>query len=82
MTINRYFRQTFPYFDTLGNHTWCETEDFHIQVTILNDHAVIDVWSENPRNHVYATCDSTIEDDIVSWLDENLEDMVKELYRL
>ena len=79
MTINCYFRQTFPYFDTIGNHTWSETEDLHIKVTILNDHAVIEVWCEHPQSCVTSTCEHNLECDIVDWLDKNLEDMIKEL---
>ena len=79
MTINEFLRQRFPYFDVVGNHAWCDAEDVHIEVHKLNDHAVIEVYSMTPESCVTTTCDSTLEDDIVAFLDNDIDYMIREL---
>lgn len=79
MTIHDYLMTKFPHFDIIGAHAWCEEEDLHIRVRVLNDHAVIEVFCEHPYSCVTSTCDFNLECDIVDWLEENLDDMIQEL---
>ena len=76
MTINEYLRQKFPYFNVRGTKAWNDDEDLIIRIRVLNDHAVIEVMAEYPESCITTTCDAVFEDEIVDFLEKELDEMI------